>query len=112
MITFEKFSELLKSYREFSKYENDCHKIGFEFFETIAADAFYKLFKFIITEQFGDYAYDTVTYALDELPDILKKKPDEPYMWDENDNPIDISTDEKLYKYLAEAVENEISENK
>ena len=111
MITFEKFKDLLSEYRAFSKYENDCYKIGFEFFETKAAEAFYKLFKFIVTEHFGDYAYDTITYALDELPDILKKKPNEPYMWDENDNPIDISTDDKLYKYLVSAVEEEKENN-
>ena len=32
-------------------------------------------------------------------------------MWDENDNPIDISTDDKLYKYLVSAVEEEKENN-
>lgn len=100
---YNDFKNVLDAVREIDKFIDQAQKLGIDMVDSPLFDNLSVLLKVSMTEAYTENGYDWVSWYLYELPMLKQHRKEgekEEYAWDENKKPIDMSSDEALWKYL------------
>ena len=101
---YSNFAMLLDCERRFNKVLNALSSIGIDVIESESYKIVCDLEHVALVEAYGSEGYDWVEWYLYDAPHMLNKDDGEAHgkslAWDVDGNPIDFSSDEKLWEYL------------
>ena len=111
MITYEKFKDIIVKYIQFSKVEDQLHKIGINITEGPLGETAGHYFDWLLEAYFNEDGQDTITWWAFEYHDmevdfdnngnyIGENK--NPGMWDKDENIIPMITIEDLWKSVKD----------
>lgn len=100
-MTFENFKKALDTIRKYNNLVDRLSELGIE----MEIDEFYSITAVLFEEIYGKEGFNWIDWYLYEQPhflDLIKKEGDKPeyHAWEADGTPIDLSTDEKLWKML------------
>lgn len=105
-MTFENFKKALDYIRSFDKYIDTLGDLKINIIDSDMCDAFWRLQGILFTEIYGKNGYEWISYYLCEIP-MLKShsnddedKENEVFAYYADGTPIDLSSDEALWKFL------------
>ena len=99
----EDFKKAIEDSRKFERVIDIADTVGIDLVESKLSEAFWDLERILFTEAYGVEGYDWIEWYLYDCPNRIDgegQEGEEAMAHDADGNPIDFSSDEKLWQYL------------